>query len=205
MSQESLSNADLLRHFREEMASLKALLLPDGFVEIGAPVVVFCNMVAGNKAGWYRLEGSGNEQRAITLPPKFFGYVDWLRAFRSDPSNDTTRKFRLYMKTRHGQKYFFEAGWDSFFTKTTVAFLSQADPSYLRHPICITSWDNEIKEGPNKGRHTVAVAYSLPQFSYKFPAKWDNSSPFGQMLLAADSNIQAATGKVRQGDLDSYE
>jgi len=206
MTDSNLANNEAFRQLQTEIAGIKNLLMPDGFAEIGRPVVVFCNVVAGNKAGWYRLTDSeSGEQKAVTLPPKFYGYVDWLRAYRTDPNDPDSRKFRLHMKCRSGQKYYFEAGWESFFTKTSVAFLAQADPAYLAHPICITSWVNEIKEGRNSGRHTLGVAYSLPQFDYKFPAKWTNESPFGEMLLAADSTIQSVTGRVRQGGLDGYE
>jgi hypothetical protein len=186
-----------------QIAGLKSMLMPDGFAQVGKPKVVFCNVTKGNGTGWYILEGTGDQAQAVTLPPDFYGYVEWLRLFQAD-SRRNSWKFRLHMRTRSGQMWFFESGYNAFFAKTAIATLAQTQPEYLRHLVHIHSWVKDI-QGENEGEKTLAVSFSLPAYDYRLEADWNRNTDFRQLLKIADLNIQTATGKTRQGGIDSYD
>ena len=183
---------------RAELAAIKALLMPDGFEGVGPGVVVFCNTVAGNKEGWYTLDAAG---QPVTMPSAFYGLVDWIRCFE----HREEWKFRLHMKTRSGQKYYFESGLRAYFAKTAITALAQANPDHLKHLVKIKSWVKEIEQGKNSGRKTLACGFSLPAFDYKLESQWSNESNFNELFRQADANVQAAVGRVREGDFSSYQ
>lgn len=179
-----------------QLRQLQFLLQPLGFIQVGAPVVVFCNLTKGNGDGWYRLNEAG---MAVTLPPTFWGRVDDLRFFTTETRSRNSAKLRLHMKGAGGQLYYFESGNSAYFARTVMAALSKADVAQLQQAICIKSWIKEIEQGQNAGDKTLAVSLSLADGT-RLDCGWKGDDDWRAIAAQAKHHVYLATGKEAQGN-----
>ena len=184
-----------------EIAELRSLLQPTGFLQVGPTIVVFCNLTGGESKGWYTLTQDGGAQ---TMPPIFQGRISWIRVIQTTRRNKSSYKFRLHMRGSYGQQFEFEAGISTFFTRSALSAISGASIDQLRQVIRIQSWVKEIEKGENQGDKTLAISL-YDYLGNRMNTTWKADDNWNAVLREADQKVQAAVGKKRQGKIDSYD
>lgn len=184
-----------------QLNELRSLLIPTGFVQVGPPIVVFCNVTRGNGDGWYVIENG----QPRTMWREFWGYVDWFRIFETDGRARDSWKFRLHMRDRPGQTYEFEAGLDSFPARSMIAMLAQAHPEQLRQVMKLESYTRQVKR---KGKATQDQTLAIKHYDFmgnRIDAPWRSDQDWRATVKEADHNMLTALGKTRSGSLSDYE
>jgi hypothetical protein len=159
---------------------------------------VFCQLTNGNRDGWYELVDTPEGKRPITLGSEFWGVVENIDFYRATRNNKEVPKFRLWCLT-DADRVIFEAGKDTFFSKTCMAGLSRCTPTQLIQPVRLRSYTKEIQEGPNKGDNTLAVSLSFGDGEHgKIDCRWKGSDNWRAIAQQAIANVRAASGYVPQ-------
>lgn len=157
--------------------------LNEGFSDYGQKV--YCNLTKGNGDGWYTMADSV----ALTQPPIFRGRVVGLRFPTVERRQKEVKKFHLLMRAG-GEITTFESGEFSFFSKTMLAAIANADVEALKQPIQIGSYVKEL----NTGDKTLAVA--VKDFAGgRLSSEWSNDDDWAAIIaIATDKVNQAVAG-----------
>jgi hypothetical protein len=179
----------------EIAASLKAIALASapksthqalGFLADDArPTYIYCNLTGGGDR-WYRLTEDNQREN---MPSAFLGLVKDLRFVRRERNGEETAKFELHMEDKDGNAYVFEAGAETFFTRSVLTALSLCPVADLREPIRLFSFVSDL----STKKKTLNV--SLTSQSGKLNASWKKDDNWYAIAAQAKSNVYKALGK----------
>ena len=120
--------------------------------------------------------------------PEFYGIVIGFEFPTATRRNQEVTKFHLLIKDLDDNRYVFESGVDTFFTRSVLWALAHASLEELQYQLRLYAYVPELTTGDR----TLAVSVTATSTGSKLSSGWKSSDDWRQITLRARQNLRAA-------------